>query len=169
MPETTPPILPPPNPTPSQPRFTNLWLAIPPAQRVRTTILIPSRTYSDFAKLHPKSGVLQTTICQLIEKLTHELKRVNFTEYDPARYELAIAGCSIQLGGEHYLITNADPAAPDAIDPGVIDYGPAAGSVASAALTPSPTHRSPTRKLATRPVDNGPAKAAKRNVRRGAN
>lgn len=167
MPDTTPPI-PPPNPIlepPNPPKFTNLWLAIPPTQRVRTTILIPSRTYSDFAKLHPKSGVLQTTICQLIEKLTHELKRVNFTEYDPARYELAIAGCSIQLGGEHYLITNADPAAPDAIDPGVIDYGPAS-PVAAVAGT---AHRSPTRKPTTRPVDNGPAKTPKRNVRRGAN
>jgi len=47
-----------------------------------------------------KSGtILQTTINILLKKLCDELERAGITEYAPDAYELAVANCTIVLGG----------------------------------------------------------------------
>ncbi len=87
--------------------FENPYINVPPAERTRTTIDIANMDLSKLKRVHPGT-IVQTTINILIRKLVDELERNGITEYAPDEYELAVANCSIALGGKHAVLTSAE-------------------------------------------------------------
>lgn len=82
-----------------QPPFKNPVLTLEEKELQRSSLVLPARVSSFIHSLHTNRNVVQTTIVLLLEKLTIELKKHGITEYDPDRYESAICGASIILGG----------------------------------------------------------------------
>lgn len=91
----------PPNP-PSPPPFINPWLTKPKTSLKKNSLVTLTQIEEDLRKVCPKYGVLQTTISILLQKLDDELKRQSITTYAPDVFGVAIAGCSIRLGGIDY-------------------------------------------------------------------
>jgi hypothetical protein len=75
---------------------------------LRTSVEYPRELHGYLYRLRSKAGTTQTTANILLNKLADELKRNNF-EYDPDAYELAVANCTIVLGGT----AAGTPAGPD--------------------------------------------------------
>ncbi len=80
------------------PHFSNPYDSVPPTERTRSTLVLPNQVLARIRQVHPKGGIIQTTISILIEKLIYELDRANITDYDPGRYESAVLGARIVLG-----------------------------------------------------------------------
>ena len=78
--------------------FTNPYLSVPDTDCTRTTILIPFAVSARMKRYEPKTGVRQTTISILLEKLLHELEsNSNIQPGDRYGYQAAVADCSIVL------------------------------------------------------------------------
>lgn len=78
--------------------FKNPYEGIPPADVHRTTIEIDRHAHSDLHRCRSRKGTLQTTLNILLSKLTEQLKKHGLTEYDPERYEYAVANATLTLG-----------------------------------------------------------------------
>lgn len=85
---------------PAKPPFKNPVLTVPPQLQLRSTLVVKSCVDARIKQIYPKSGVLQTTINLLLDKLCYELDRCELKEFDPGAYERAITGCRIELDCE---------------------------------------------------------------------
>lgn len=65
----------------------------------RTTIELGEKDYAFARSLTSGRSALQTTINILYSKFINELKRNGITEYDPERYNAAISGVEVTIGG----------------------------------------------------------------------
>ncbi len=80
-------------------KFENPFESLPDEKLLRTTIKVSREVHGDLFKVHPTSGVLQTTINILLIKIYAELIRHDLRCYDPERYKHAIANCIIVFPG----------------------------------------------------------------------
>lgn len=89
-----------------KPPFRNPVLSVPQPLQLRSTLVVKSSVDARIKQIYPKSGVLQTTINLLLDKLCYELDKCRLTEFDPGAYERAITGCRIELDcGERGSVT----------------------------------------------------------------
>lgn len=79
-------------------QFTNQYLNLEKHEISRTTIEIDKKRVALLRGFQPRSGVLQTTLSILLEKLCHELEQSKLTTGDWSEYESAIANATITLG-----------------------------------------------------------------------
>lgn len=79
--------------------FKNPYLNLPRDEISRTTIEIPKKRVALLRSFQPYSGVLQTTLSILLEKLCHELEQSNLQLGESSEYEHAISECRVIIGG----------------------------------------------------------------------
>lgn len=80
----------------------NQFASVPQDQRARTTIEMPRKTEAQLKQYEPKTGVLQTTISILIQKLSDELTKSNLTAGDRAAFQHAVANATFRLPDNCY-------------------------------------------------------------------
>lgn len=78
--------------------FLNPYADLPDSEVHRTTIVCDKNDYAFVMRLHGRKGAFQNTIYVLITRTIEQLKAKGITEYDPIRYERAVAGLTVTLG-----------------------------------------------------------------------
>jgi hypothetical protein len=79
----------------------------------RTTFVTTKKVQHRIDGYRLRKGTLQTTANILIDKLLNELRRSNLSEYDPDRYEVAVANATVRLPDDYYTGStspNTEPA-----------------------------------------------------------
>lgn len=82
--------------------YKNHFANLPDADRVRTTVELPTTIKSVINKYDSRQGVLQIAFSVLFTKLTNELAKSNLTAGDYDKYRHAVANCVITLPVEYY-------------------------------------------------------------------
>lgn len=98
---------------------------LPERLRTSATYLLEHNAF--LTSLRGRAGTIQTTANILLQKAYDELKRNGFT-YDPDAYELAIANCTIILGGTA-LGVRTGPGNPVAAEAASGNDGPGTGGL----------------------------------------
>lgn len=136
--------------------FSNPWKELSKDALLKTTVDVSRDLISDIVRVHSKQGVLQTTIYLLLTKLVDELKRNDLTEYDPAAYELGVAGCTITFHLPQRSAANV-PAAGQQLDGTAKatsgNDGPGSNGLAQSNEGPAPA--SSVDESLSKPVDRG--------------
>jgi hypothetical protein len=78
--------------------FSNPVNGLPLDETTRTTLVAKNKVLSRIKQIYNKSGVPNTTINILLDKLCDELDRIKLDTYDPPTYCAAICGARIILG-----------------------------------------------------------------------
>lgn len=77
--------------------ITDPFLDVPRRNKTRTTIMVPNTIISRIKRVDPKTGVLQSTINVLLDKLANELDRNRLNEYDRESYAFGLVHSSLTL------------------------------------------------------------------------
>ena len=89
-------------------KFKDPYENLPERERHRTTIDVGGKDKSFLVSCHNRRGTVQVTLNILMFKLIEQLKANGITEYDPERYEAAVADCAIVFACANRT-TNAHP------------------------------------------------------------
>jgi hypothetical protein len=90
-------------------KFKDPYEFLPERERHRTTIDVGGKDKSFLVSCHNRRGTVQVTLNILMSKLIEQLKANGITDYDPERYESAVAGCHIVLAVADRVVTNPNP------------------------------------------------------------
>lgn len=155
-------------PNEEQSPFKNPYEGIPPADIHRTTIEIDRHAHSDLHRCRSRKGTLQTTLNILLNKLTEQLKKHGLTEYDPERYEYAVANATLTLGVHDSHNNGVRGTVADA-GPQAVNRNDGFGTLGMARPTPGPSvESSDVAGALAQPSDKNKVKRAKRNSGRKA-
>jgi len=81
--------------------FENPYGSLPPNRVLHTSVNIDITHASLFKTLYGRNGAIQTTIAILVNKLYEQLIKSGFQpEFNPERFEHAVADATLTLGGE---------------------------------------------------------------------
>lgn len=81
------------------PLLDNPYASVPKEQITRSCVNIPTTDLDFLRRIYPRDGMVQGTLATLIQKLIHELKRNNITDFNLDRYAECVAGCTLVLPG----------------------------------------------------------------------
>jgi hypothetical protein len=90
-------------------KFENQFIAVPAADRLRTTVEMPFAIDAKIKALEPKTGVLQTTISILVTKLINELAASTIKPGERYEYQDAIANLTLRLPERYYPVAVSSP------------------------------------------------------------